>query len=68
GVKAGICDLFLPYPYKEYAGLYIEMKYGKNKLSEYQEQFIDFAARSGYKTAVCYTADEAIKTIEEYLM
>lgn len=37
GVKAGVPDLCLPVARGGYAGLYIEMKYGKNKTTEKQE-------------------------------
>lgn len=31
GVKAGVSDLCLPYPKGIYHGLFIEMKYGRNR-------------------------------------
>lgn len=40
GVKAGVPDLCLPVARGGYAGLYIEMKYGKNKTTEKQEEWI----------------------------
>lgn len=73
GMVAGICDLFLPYPNNNYAGLYIEMKkrnikgQSKGIVSEAQKDFIEYANIVGYKAVVCYGADEAITTIKEYL-
>lgn len=67
GVKKGISDIFLPYAVGDHHGLYIEMKWDKNVPTIEQSAFLDFAARGGYKTAVCYSADEAIAVIEEYL-
>lgn len=37
GVKPGIPDLLLAYPSNGYHGLFIELKVGKNKLSQHQE-------------------------------
>ncbi len=73
GMVAGICDLFLPYPNNNYAGLYIEMKkrniksQSKGIVSEAQKDFIEYANIVGYKAVVCYGADDAITTLKEYL-
>lgn len=78
GIKKGILDMFLPYPaiYETqdpfsrvltYHGLYIEMKYGKGKLTEDQIEFREYALDQGYKVVVCWSADDAIKQIKEYL-
>ena len=67
GVKAGVSDLFLPYPCGGYAGLYVEMKHGRNGTTAAQEEFLAYAASVGYKTAVCYSADEAMAVITRYL-
>ena len=40
GVKAGVPDLCVPVAKKGYHGLYIEMKYGKNKPTEAQEEWM----------------------------
>lgn len=67
GVKSGIPDLDLPVPSGIYFGLVIEMKFGRNKATAEQIWFLERYARYGRKTAVCYSADEAIKMICEYL-
>ena len=67
GVKAGVPDLCLPVPMGHFHGLYIEMKYGKNKTTDKQEWWLDQLAAQGYDTAVCYGADEAMDTIAGYL-
>ena len=67
GVKAGISDIFIPLARGGYHGMYIEMKFGKNKPTEKQKEFMQYAENEGYYTAVCYSADEAIKKIEKYL-
>lgn len=67
GVKAGAPDLNLPVALHGFHGLYIEMKFGKNKTTEKQKWWLEQLQKQGYKTAVCYGADEAIDTIKEYL-
>lgn len=67
GVKAGVPDLNLPIALHGFHGLYIEMKFGKNKTTEKQKWWLEQLQKQGYKTAVCYGADEAIDTIKEYL-
>lgn len=67
GVKAGVPDLCLPVPKDGYHGLYIEMKYGKNKTTGNQEEWLESLRQYGYKTEVCYGADEARETIKQYI-
>lgn len=67
GLRLGAPDVFIPCPAGPYHGLFIEMKYGKNKPTAKQMRYLDTVATSGYKTAVCYSADRAIRAITEYL-
>lgn len=67
GVKAGVPDLCLPAPRGGFAGLYIEMKYGKNKPTDNQEQWIADLKKQGYKVEVCWSGEEATRTLEAYL-
>lgn len=67
GVKAGVPDLCLPVPMNGFAGLYIEMKYGKNKTTEKQRAWIGALKEQGYKVAVCYGGEEATRELESYL-
>lgn len=67
GVKAGVSDLCLPYPKGIYCGLFIEMKYGNNRQQDTQKEFLADMAAAGHFVATCYSAEEAIKVIEEYL-
>ena len=68
GVSAGVPDLCIPVPAGKAHGLYIEIKYGKNKTTNAQKEWISTLVKSGYACAVCYSADAAIKVTEEYLM
>ncbi len=67
GVKAGVWDIYLPRPSKGYHGLFIEMKWGKNKLTELQQEFFEYATGQGYLCKVVYSAEQAIEIIDEYL-
>ena len=66
GMLSGIPDLFLPVPKNGYHGLFIEMKSEKGRLTDNQHWFLTNADSLGYKTAVCYSAKEAISAIEAY--
>lgn len=67
GIKAGVSDLCLPYPKGIYCGLFIEMKYGNNRQQDTQKEFLAAMATAGHFVATCYSAEEAIKVLEEYL-
>lgn len=67
GVKAGVSDLCLPYPKGIYCGLYIEMKYGDGRQQPSQKEFLKDMAEAGHFVATCYSAEEAISIIKEYL-
>lgn len=67
GVKRGVSDLCLPFPHGRYHGLYIEMKYGKNRLTKEQSQFLCDMCDSKHCVAVCYDAQSAAALIEKYM-
>ena len=67
GVLAGMPDLIVCCDKNGYNGLFIEMKYGKNKLSANQVEVIGKLKQEGYKVEVCYTFDEFVKVCNEYL-
>lgn len=67
GVKSGVPDICLPIPSKGYHGLYIEMKYGKNKPTDNQKKYLNNLSRQGYAVAVCYSWEKAAKVICKYL-
>lgn len=67
GVKAGVPDLCLPVARGEYHGLYIELKYGKNKPTENQKRWINLLRSQNYKAEVAYGWEEASGIILEYL-
>jgi len=67
GVKAGVPDLFLPVSRGGFFGLFIEMKVGKNKTTEKQNEWIAALQEEGYKVAVCYGCESAMEEIMNYL-
>lgn len=66
GVKAGVSDICVDIPAGSYHGLKIEMKVKGNHLTPLQSKYLELAAKYGYKTAVCYSASEAISILQEY--
>ena len=67
GLRPGFPDLFILRACGRYHGFAIEMKYGKNKPTEDQIEWLRRLSSEGYATAVCYSASEAISLIEKYL-
>ena len=67
GTKRGCPDLCLPVAKNGKHGLYIEMKYGKNKCTIEQAKWLDWLYKQGYMCKVCWSADDAIAVIKEYL-
>lgn len=67
GVKAGIPDIFLPVAKQGFHGLFIEMKYGKNKTSENQKLWIENLKEQHYRVEVCYGSREAQNVLIDYL-
>ncbi len=67
GVKPGVSDLCLPVSRNGKHGLYIEMKVKPNKPTEEQLCWLADLDSFGYRAVVCYSADEAIAEITQYL-
>lgn len=66
GLRKGFPDLFVPRARGKYHGLFIEMKYDKNKPTEDQTRWLTLLAAEGYACVVCYSADDAIRIIKSY--
>lgn len=67
GVKRGVADFFLALPINGKAGLWIELKVGKNKPSKEQQAFLDRKAQRGYEAVVVWGTDAAREVIKTYL-
>jgi hypothetical protein len=68
GVKAGVADIAIMKPSGFYAGLFIELKTEKGKVSPKQLEFLQTMRENGYDAVVCHGADRAIEHIKSYLM
>ena len=68
GALPGVADLMLAVSRHDFHGLFIEMKYGKNKLSAQQEDFKLNVEKHGYKYVCCYTFDEFEREVNFYLL
>lgn len=71
GRKSGVPDLDLPIPRGGYVGLRIEMKQKKNSgdtdSNANQLSWLKFLAKVGHRVKICYSSNEAIETIIEYM-
>jgi hypothetical protein len=72
GVKKGVADFFLAVPIMNpegpwYAGLWIELKVGKGKLSVEQSEFLYRKNEMGYMAIAVWGFDAAIVVINNYL-
>lgn len=67
GLKSGVPDICLPVARLGFNALYIEMKFGKNKPTKAQADYMAALSAAGAKVAVCYSADEAREVIRHYL-
>jgi hypothetical protein len=73
GVKSGVPDVCLPIRIFEqktgyhYSALYIEMKVGRNKPTDNQNEWIVGLREMGNRVEICHSADEAWSVILDYL-
>jgi hypothetical protein len=67
GVRRGTSDLILLCMRKGFGALCIEMKAERGTLSQEQRVFLINAFKRGYCTATCYSTQDAIAAITEYL-
>ncbi len=67
GVLAGVPDLFLAEQRKGFGGLYLELKVGRNGLSQEQVRIHAYLRVRGYKVDVCRSFEECVKSVCEYL-
>lgn len=67
GLRAGVWDWCLPWNNGQHNGLWIEFKHGSNRLTELQLAYGRLLVQYGHKVAICYTVDEAMAALAEYL-
>jgi hypothetical protein len=67
GNLKGIPDVFIPLMSDGFGGLFIEMKQEGGRMSPEQEKWINRLNHAGYYATTCWSAEDAIRTIEDYL-
>lgn len=67
GVVPGVPDLFLSVPNSRYHGFYIEMKFGKNTMTDSQKAFRQSCIKEGFKHIECRTFEGFRQQINNYL-
>lgn len=67
GVKKGVSDVFVSIPSNGKSGLYIEFKRPKGIVTDFQKEFMERMLKNGYHCVVCFSPDEAIQEIKDYL-
>lgn len=67
GVKAGYPDITLNVARHGYHGLFIELKFGKGRVSESQKWWHEQLMRQRYLVSVCYGWQAAKQVIVAYL-
>lgn len=67
GVRAGVSDLFLPYPVNGFHGMYLETKLPKNHLTDTQVEFFNAMSAQGYLCVEWIDLQKTITLIEMYL-
>lgn len=67
GMKKGVPDLLLLVPSNGWHGLAVEMKRKRGEVSPEQATWLDRLSKHGYLATACWSAEEAIQTICEYL-
>ena len=66
GVLPGVPDLLIMVPNKEHPGLIIELKAGKNGLTDCQKTILGDLDKVGYRTAACWSLEEAQMIVRDY--
>jgi hypothetical protein len=67
GTKPGFLDLVLYLPCRNFTGLVIEMKSGKNKLTDSQQKWVRIMMKEGKRVHACWKFEQAKATIENYM-
>lgn len=66
GLTPGMLDINWPLAKRGYHGLWVEMKVGKNTLTDEQAEMKQLLEQQGNYCVVCYSYQDAIRVIEWY--
>ncbi len=67
GLRAGVPDLCLAVVRAPWHGFYAELKYGANKASTMQADYLAYLHDAGYHTGTYWSAETCIDAIQDYL-
>ena len=67
GVKSGVPDCMIFEPFGNFNGLAIELKIGKNRLSDNQKTWSKRLKENGWYSVTCYSIEEVRKEVNDYL-
>ena len=67
GLRRGVADILLPVPAHGLCGLWLELKYGRNKQSPDQIAFADAMRAAGYGYCLAYSWQEAAGIINLWM-
>lgn len=68
GVLAGVPDLFIPHPFGQWHGLFVEMKNGKSgRVSDRQSEVMEALTSEGYLCRVCRSFDDFYTVVSGYM-
>lgn len=67
GVKPGVPDCMICEPFGQFKGLAIELKVGRNTLSENQVFWLYELWKRGWKVVVSWSLDEVVEEVNAYL-
>lgn len=67
GVQRGVLDFFLALPLNGRAGLWVELKVGKNKPTKEQLEFAERKIQRGYDAVFVWGTNAAREVIRTYL-
>ena len=67
GLRPGVPDVHLPFPYSGYAGFWIEFKSKRGKVSDDQWKWIEALRLAGHQVEICRSVEEAIEATKKYL-
>lgn len=68
GVKSGVSDLFWPLKVNGNSGLYIELKFGNNGMSDAQKDFANFVEKNGFLFYCVSDVKRAAQIIKSYYL
>lgn len=67
GMKAGVPDIFMAYPFNGYPGLFLEFKVAGRTTTPEQKEMIRLLLERGYMVRLVFNLQDAIMATNDYL-